>query len=102
MIYTLLGWRESWNQERDSEKWEKKSENELSTFGTENHSKRKIKEIKQYQKNLKERSGMRRKKKKQEKQLTVGYKAFQHWSQVNLAYLSSLQHTQLCNLGTFC
>lgn len=56
-----------------------KSENELSTFGTENHNKRKIKEIKQYQKNLKERSGMRRKKKKkQEKQLTVGYKAFQH------------------------
>ena len=57
-----------------------KSEKELSTFGTENHNKRKIKEIKQYQKNLKERrSGMRRKKKqKQEKQLTVGYKAFQH------------------------
>ena len=40
-----------------------KSEKELSTFGTENHNKRKIKEIKQYQKNLKERrSGMRRKK----------------------------------------
>lgn len=42
-----------------------KSENELRTFGTENHNKGKIKKIKQYQKNLKERGNeMRRKKKR--------------------------------------
>lgn len=54
-----------------------KSEDELNTFGTENHNKGKIKEIKQYQKNLKERRNGMRKKKKKEKLLTVGYKGFQ-------------------------
>ena len=54
-----------------------KSKNELNTFGTENHNKGKRKEIKQYQKNLKERRNGMRKKKKKEKQLTVGYKGFQ-------------------------